>query len=319
MTADSDPPVYARATQAPWREILRHRWSGRRDRALVLLDRDGLYHQVGHRRRARADEDPDLEGPVAVRAGLRGFDDAYLVELDERSGTRAVGLSTPYGTKSVDVHVLWWVHDAVNAVRARTVRGWLPVRKDLEQRLRQLKEQFATTGHGLTEAELMHYLATPHLLPHCGLGYRVTDVSAREHDAELRLGEPDGADVPYNWMDKSEDEYAFCRRAVQEGPVSLAALWLARHPDQVREVLDWAVGHAELLRGETTWQDQLALMLGKLSEQERQELSRMLRDRLIALGRRVPGPGPQGAGPEFVKIRSQANGWAGGVANGSPV
>ncbi|MFJ2867980.1 hypothetical protein [Kitasatospora sp. NPDC087314] len=319
MTADSDPPVYTRATQAPWREILRHRWSGRRDRALVLQDRDGLYHLSGHRRRALAGEDPEADGQLAAPRGLRGFVGAYLVDLDERSGTRAAGLPTPYGTESVDIHVLWWVHDAANVVRTRTARGWLPVRKDLDRRLRQLREQFATAGHRLSAAELMQYLAAPHLMPDCGLGYRVTDVSAREHDAELRLGDPDGADVPYNWTDRSQDEYAFCRRAVQEGPVSLAALWLARHPEQVRDVLDWAVGHADLLRGETTWQDQLAMMLGTLSNQEQQEMSRMLRDRLVSLGRRVPGPGPQSPGPEFVKIRSQANGWAGGVANGRPV
>ncbi|MFJ8622089.1 hypothetical protein ACIRD3_04510 [Kitasatospora sp. NPDC093550] len=313
MTNETDSPVYTQATRAPWREILRHRWSGRRDRVLVLRDRDGHHHQLGARRRSVPE---GQGGGSGARVGLRGFDRAYLVELDERSNVGAVGLPTPYGTEPLEVDVLWWVHDAAQVVRTGTSRGWRPVRKDLDRRLHQLKEQFAAAGAQLGAHELAQYLAAPCVLSECGLSYRVTDVSAREHGTEPRLGEPHAANL---WIDTSPAEYEFCRRSVQDGPVALAALWLARKPDEVREVLDWAVGHADLLRGETTWQDQLAGMLGTLTAQEQQELSRMLRDRLVALGRKVPGPGPQAPGPEFVKIRSQANGWTpGAVPNGSP-
>ncbi|MEV7774302.1 hypothetical protein [Kitasatospora sp. NPDC086791] len=332
MTSVIDRPVYTQATRAPWREILRHRWSGRRDRALVVRDRAGLHHLLGERRPRPTEPGPGTgpgtEGGAAGRPGLRGFDRAYLVELDERPGVRAVGLPTPYGMESVEVHVLWWVQDAAQVVRTGTSRGWHPVRKDLEGRLRRLDDQFAAAQTRLGPAELVQYLSVPYVLPHVGLAYRVTDVFTREHGNELRLGEPGTMDVPFDWMAKSQEEYAFCRRAVQEGPVFLAGLWLARRPDEVREVLDWAVNHADLLRGETTWQDQLAGMLGTLTAQEREELSRMLRDRLQALGRKVPGPAPTpapaaapspqggGPGPEFVKIRSQVNGWSGGVPNG---
>ncbi|MER7755312.1 hypothetical protein [Kitasatospora sp. NPDC097643] len=325
MTAETDQPVYLRAAHAPWREILRHRWSGRRDRALVLRDRDGLYHLLGdraHHGTSGEEFGPEAGRPRVARLGLRGFDRAYLVELDERQGSRGVGLPTSYGMESMELHVLWWVHDAAQVVRTRTVRGWLAVRKDLDQRLRHLKEQCAAAGVGLGANELMQYLAAPHLMPNCGLGYRVADVSARENGGELRLGEPDGADLPYAWSERSQDEYAFCRRAVQDGPVALAALWLARHPDEVRQVLDWSVDHAELLRGETTWQDQMAVLLGRLTGQEQQELSHVLRERLVALGRRVPGPGtgaaPQGPGTDLGKTRARANGWHNGVANGRP-
>ncbi|WP_224281079.1 hypothetical protein [Streptomyces sp. LS1784] len=316
MTVENDPPVYTQATRAPWREILWHRWSGRRDRALVLRDRAGMYHRLGESRTRPADVGE--QGGSAARLGLRGFDRAYLVELDERPGVRAVRLPTPYGTESVEVHVLWWVQDAAQAVRTRTSRGWLPVRKDLEGRLRQLNDQFAAAQTRLGPDELVQYLAAPYALPHFGLGYRVTDVFAREHGNELRLGEPDAMDVPFDWTAKSQEEYAFCRRAVQDGPLALAGLWLARKPDEVRDVLDWVVIHADLLRGETTWQDQMAGMLGKLTTQEQEEISKVLRDRLVSLGRQVPGPAPQAPGPDFVKIRPHVNGWAGGVPNGSP-
>ncbi|WP_316528633.1 hypothetical protein [Kitasatospora brasiliensis] len=322
MTLGTDPPVYTQATRAPWREILWHRLSGRRDRALVLGDRHGLYHQLGKGRRRLAGLGE--EGGVAARLGLRGFDQAFLVDLAERPGERVIGLRTPYGRETLEVHFLWWVHDAARVVQTRTSRGELPVRKDLDARLGQLKEQSAAAGTRLGPEELVHYLAAPYVLPHYGLGYRVTDVSARERGNELRLGEPDSTDVPFDWSVKSEEEYAFCRRYVQDGPVALAALWLARKPDEVRDVLDWVVNHADLLRGETTWQDKMALMLGRLTEPEQEELSTVLRDRLVALGRQVPGPAqqspqpPHPPGPGFTKFHPHVNGWSGGVPNGVP-
>ncbi|MER5354328.1 hypothetical protein ABT093_28865 [Kitasatospora sp. NPDC002551] len=313
MTADLDPPVYTRAARAPWREILGHRWSGRRDRALVLRDRDGLYHLAGPLRRRLL---PDEDGPAAVRSGLWGYDGAYLVQLDERPGVRAVGVPTAYGTESFDVHVLWWAHDPVQVVRTGTVRGWYPVRKDLERRLHHLHQQFAAAGQDFGAAEVMQYLAAPHLMADCGLGYRVTDVGAREHGSELRLGDGGGAAPPRGWSEESSKEYEFCRYAVQQGPVYLAALWLARRPEEVRQVLDWTVDHADLLRGATDWQDAVAGLLGKLTPQEQHELSRLLRDRLVALGRSVPGPPPP-PGAEFGRVRVPADGWADGSVNGA--
>jgi hypothetical protein len=50
MTTEDNRPVYTLAPHAPWREILRQRLSGRRDRALVLRDREGAHHVLGTRR-----------------------------------------------------------------------------------------------------------------------------------------------------------------------------------------------------------------------------------------------------------------------------
>ncbi|MGW4384161.1 hypothetical protein [Kitasatospora sp. NPDC004531] len=303
MPTDNDPPLYARAPRALWWEVLRHSWSAPRNRALVLRDRSGGFHQAG------AQPAVDPSGPTLVKAPssrprLRDCDQAFHVGLDQRTGTRSVGLPTGRGTVSADVRVLWWADDPVQVVRSGTAYGWHPVRKELERCLSMIGNEYANVGKRITAEVLLRYLGAPRRLPDHGLVYRVTDVFSREDSEELRLGEPVEPGAPYPWTDTRE-EYEFCKQAVQEGPVSLAALWLVRHPEQVSQVLDWAVNHAELIRGETRWQDELAGMLGTLTEQEQRELSLMLSDRLSRLGRRVPGPPP----PASDRTASGANGY----------
>ncbi|WP_073810238.1 hypothetical protein [Kitasatospora sp. CB01950] len=281
MFTESDPPLYVRAPRALWWEALRHRWAAPRNRALVLRDRSGGFHRAGS---GRAD-------PAVGRLRLRDHDQAFHVDLDQRSGTRTVGLPTGRGTESIDLRVLWWAEDPAQVVRSGTLHGWRPVRQELERCLGVIGGEYAAVGRRITSDVLLKYLGGPRPLPGHGLAFRVTDALAREDAEELRLGEPAEAGAPYPWTDTRE-EYEFCKQAVQEGPVSLAALWLVRHPEQVSQVLDWAVSHAELIRGETSWQDELAGLLGRLTEQEQQELSLLLRDRLSRLGRRVPGPPP---------------------------
>ncbi|MGX4735684.1 hypothetical protein ACI1MP_35505 [Kitasatospora griseola] len=300
MSTESDPPLYVRAPQAVWWEVLRHRWSAPRNRALVLRDRSGGYHRAGAEQGTWGPEGPILNRFPAARLRLRDYDQAFHVGLDQRGGTRTVALPTGRGTASTDVRVLWWVDDAAQVVRSGTLHGWHPVRTELERCLAMIGNEYAAVGKRITADVLLRYLGAPRRLPDHGLVYRVADVLTHENAEELRLGEPVEGGAPYPWTDTRE-EYEFCKQAVQEGPVSLAALWLVRHPEQVSQVLDWAVAHAELIRGETTWQDELAGLLGKLTKQEQAELSLLLRDRLSALGRRVPGPtppsGPQAAAP----------------------
>ncbi|WP_042507572.1 MULTISPECIES: hypothetical protein [Streptomycetaceae] len=316
MTPENDHPLYARAARAPWREILRQRWSGRRDRALVLQDRDGGFHLVGPRNRSATPPGHygAPMGPAAPRKTLRGYDGAFLVQLDERSGTRNVALPTAQGTDSVELRVLWWVYEPVQTVRTRTTHGWAPVRKDLDQRVRRLVDEYAAGGHRLGTPGMAQHLAAPQMLPDRGLAYRVSDISARESDDELRPGQAGEVDLPYSWNADRREEYEFCVRAVRSGPASLAALWLLRHPDQVSQVLGWVVDHRTLIRGETNWQDEMAALLATLTSQERQELSELLRDRLANLGRRVP---PRGDSPvEQVPPPTGVNGWSVNLAGG---
>ncbi|MBU7597405.1 hypothetical protein JGS22_007105 [Streptomyces sp. P38-E01] len=324
MTTETTKPLYSRAVHAPWREILRQRWSGRQDRALVLRDSAGVHHLAGpgrgHRSAPRAVAFEATEavaepvGAATDRMRLRGYDAAFHVRLDEQPATRPVAVPTRYGTESMDVHVLWWAHDPVQVVRSNTTHGWLVVRRALGRRLRHLWREHAASGQAFGVPAMMQNLAAPDELPECGLSYRVADISAREDDSELMLGEPSTAGLPYSWTDKSREEYEFCKQAVWDGPVSLVALWLVRHPEQVSQVLDWTVGHADLIRGETSWQDEVAGLLGALTSQERKELSELLRDRLGSLGRRVPEQQGSGTNSE----RNRVNGWAGGTVKGQP-
>ncbi|GLV74391.1 hypothetical protein ACH4VS_18075 [Streptomyces hygroscopicus] len=290
MTTEDNHPVYTLAPHAPWREILRQRLSGRRDRALVLRDRAGAHHVLGTRHPRGAEPAMAADRAVSFPGLLGGYEEAFRVRLGEQSETRSVTLPTAYGTESVDVRVLWWVHDPAQVVRSRTTCGWDVVRKNLDWCLHQLEEVQTTGGRSFGAPEMMHHLAAPQRLERVGLTYCVTDVQARDTGGELRLGQPGDAGLPYSWTAHRREEYEFCTQALRNGPLSLAALWLVRHPDQVSQVLDWSVRNPGLVREETDWQEEMAGLLGKLTPQEQQELSELLRDRLVSLGRRVPGP-----------------------------
>ncbi|MFZ4184645.1 hypothetical protein ACOZCG_26560 [Streptomyces pseudogriseolus] len=213
---------------------------------------------------------------------------AFRVDLTERPATQAISLATAYGIEPMNLRLLWWVHDPVQVVRTRTTDSWDAVRRDLKQRLHHLEDTYEADGQGLSASVLMHHLAKSYVFDEAGLTYRVTDIQARDTEGELRLGRASTTEAPFAWTPERREEYQFCLQAVRNGPVSLAALWLLRHPDQVSQVLDWSVHNQSLLRQETSWQDEMAGLLGKLSDEERRELSELLRDRLHALGRRVP-------------------------------
>ncbi|MEU9558973.1 hypothetical protein [Streptomyces fumanus] len=293
MSDESTETLYHRVTRPPWREILSHRWSTAREWALVLRGADGSYHFLGR----RGDPDgsgADLPVPDEATPPVLGGDytEVFRVDTTEHIDTRAVGLPTVYGTESVDLWVSWWVHDPVRLVRTRTVHGWHAVRGHLTGALHRLAEMQADAGSGLGAPEIMQHLGVPQRLTDTGLSFRVFDVRLRETGEELLLGQEEGAGVRYSWTASRRGEYEFCLQALHAGPVSLAALWLLRHPDQVAQVLDWAVDHQNLLSPpRTDWQEELAALLGALTEQERKELSCLLRDRIASLGRPVPGGG----------------------------
>ncbi|MEU3312586.1 hypothetical protein ABZ743_07980 [Streptomyces sp. NPDC006662] len=291
MSDDPSERLYSRAARAPWREILRHRWSATRDHSLVLRDDSGKYFVLGRR------GDPEDTGgyiPLLDEAGTPGvggsYAEAFHVDATEHVDTQAVGLPTVYGTESVDLWVSWWVHDPARVVRTKTLHGWHTVRAHLTRSLRYLAEAQDTAGNGLGAPEVMQHLGVAQRVEEAGLSYRVFDVRLRDVGEELLLGQPEDAGVRYSWTASRRGEYEFCLQALHAGPVSLAALWLLRHPDQVRQVLDWSVDHQDLLSPpRTDWQEELASLLGTLSEQERKEISYLLRDRISVLGRQVPG------------------------------
>ncbi|MFE5873472.1 hypothetical protein ACFQ6V_33150, partial [Streptomyces roseifaciens] len=269
MTDQPAERLYFRAARSPWREILSHRWSTARDWSLVLRDAAGGYFLLGRR------GDPDgtgAYGPTldeAATPGVRGsYTDVFRVDVTEHVDTRAIGIPTVYGTESVDLWVSWWVHDPVRVVRTETLHGWHMIRTHLTSTLRHLAEGQIAAGSGLGAPEIMQHLGMPQCAGETGLSYRIFDVRPRETGEELLLGQMEDEGVRYSWTTSRRGEYEFCLQALQAGPVSLAALWLLRHPDQVRQVLDWSVDHQDLLSPpRTDWQEELALLLGRLSDQ----------------------------------------------------
>ncbi|MET7639521.1 hypothetical protein [Streptomyces sp. NPDC005438] len=310
-----EEPLYRLAPHSPWRELVRHRWSGRRDRALVLRDQMGTHYLCGAGRSEPRDlkalPDTDgyggLERPDPKPRLFHRYQSAYHVDLGERSGTRNVALPTAAGTESLEIHYLWWVGDPVRVVRSGCAFGTQSVRADIDRRLRGLDQDRASQGRPLRIWEVTEELDGRLELEGPGLVYRVTDVRGLEAETELRLGPSGESGPPYSWTANRREDYTFCLRALRDGPASLAAMWLVRHPEQVSQVLDWSVSHGELLRGEPNWEDQVAGMLAALTQPEREELSRLLRDRLVALGRRVPGAkgatsGPNGRAPHSGRV-----------------
>lgn len=297
MTDDTLALLFKHAQHAPWREILRYRWSVQHESALVLRDVEDVYHVLWggrHRQDGTSDAGTGVQadsteaGPEAPRL-RNAYEAVFHVDVAHHGNTRALRIPHQYGPpEPVSLRVSWWVHDPAQVVRTQTTHGWNAVRRDLDLRLRDLEKTYAVDSQPLNADELAHHLVPPRQLGHCGISYEVTDTSSREADDELLLSGPDAGSFPYAWTATRREEYDFCLQAVRNGPVSLAALWLLRQPDQVRAVLDWSVGNKELIRDEVGWEDRVVGLLGSLSEEERQELSELLRDRLLALGRGVP-------------------------------
>ncbi|WP_189448233.1 hypothetical protein [Streptomyces abikoensis] len=192
----------------------------------------------------------------------------------------------------MDIRVRWWVHDPVRVVVSGVASGWDVVRADLDHRLGELEQAWSSADRRLSAGDMLHRLSSSYRLDETGLAYRLTGAHARRAEGDLQLGQDSVATPPYSWTANRREEYEFCLQAVRNGPVSLATLWLLRHPDEVSQVLDWSMRHRDLFQDETNWQNEMARLLGALTAEEQQELSELVRTRLVALGRRVPGPRP---------------------------
>ncbi|QMU67068.1 hypothetical protein [Streptacidiphilus sp. P02-A3a] len=205
----------------------------------------------------------------------------------------------------MEVRLNWWVDDPVWVVSAGMTHGWEAVRADLDQRLHRLEREQAVAGMVLGPEDVLSAIGDA-ALSASGFAYRITGVQTRRMDGELRLGQAGAAGLPYSWTSNRREEYDFCLRAVRSGPLSLAALWLQRHPDQVSQVLDWSLRNQELLRGPIRWQDEMAGMLAELPPEMQQELTEVLRKRLVALGQQIPGAPAADADRSFRPPRDEA-------------
>ncbi|UCM89251.1 hypothetical protein [Streptomyces marincola] len=272
-------PLFTPVARPPWREVMRQRWGAPSDVTLVLRDAEGLFHVLWPQGRQA--------GPAPRAFG--GYDAAWQVLAEEQPGALPFRLPDVHGPpQPVLIHTRWYVHDPVQVVRTQTVYGWDVVRTDLERRLSDLNNDYTTAGRLLDATEVSRHLAMTREIAERGLAYRVVEVRSRTADPDSLLAPSGGGGFPTAWSANSREEYDFCLYALRRGPVSLAALWLTRQPDQVKAVLDWTVQNRPLLRERSGWQDDMASLLGALSEEERRELAKLLRDRLLSLGRGMP-------------------------------
>ncbi|GAA3889213.1 hypothetical protein [Streptomyces sedi] len=284
---DTRRPVFRRATRSPRRELLRYRWSDQPGFTLVLQDSTGMFHQLNDGRVT-----PESGSAYEGVGGRPQYVAAFHVTTDEYQGVRGVRVPHTYGPpEPVSLTIRWWVHDPIKVVRAQMTHGWYTVRADLDERLGQLDKQYAAESRMLTANDIFQQLAAPQPLDHYGITYEVADSASRDSDDELLLAGAETGPFPYAWNPSRREEYDFCVQAVRNGPVSLAALWLMRRPEDVREVLNWTVDNRKLIQGDSRWEEEMVGLLGTLSTEEQQELSQLMRDRLARLGR---GTGPRG-------------------------
>ncbi|MDI5965646.1 hypothetical protein [Streptantibioticus silvisoli] len=294
----TDTPIYRQAPLSGRREIVRARLSGRRDRALVVRDHEGVHHVRWPPRRQAVHptltpEAADTRSqairwtlPALLRRG--GYDQAFHVDISDHPGALTVSLAEPYGPESATLRVVWWVHDPARVVRAQAAYPWDVVRTELGHHVDALSQRYESSGSVFGVAQARQELAAPRLVGDYGLVYQVTDVRPRDAGGEVLLGSSHGGGFPGIWSANRREEYDFCLRAIHSGPAALAALWLMNQPDQVSRVLDWVSLHDDVIQREQDWQHEMAGLLGRLSDEEQLELSVLVRDRLRGLGRRVP-------------------------------
>ncbi|WP_369199977.1 hypothetical protein [Streptomyces sp. PU-14G] len=111
-----------------------------------------------------------------------------------------------------------------------------------------------------------------------GIGYVFLEAFRGEETGPADASAPE---PPAAWGEAHREMYHFYREVVAGGPAGLAALWLLHQPEQAREVLEWTVGHPQLLSGageglapdgmpdEDSWERTLARTLRELSGEER--------------------------------------------------
>ncbi|MEV0598436.1 hypothetical protein AB0I82_03885 [Streptomyces sp. NPDC050315] len=267
-------------TASPMRSLLRHRFSSRVDRALVFLSSEGEDRVVHPRGTSACPYRP----PSLTMVRRKAFGQVCWVSLVEHDAAVDAFDRTPDGwlQPSARRTVTWWVSDPVAAARKRLLEQEVPswIARDLAGR------DGASRISGGDPAQADDAAARPGSVrdmecqvPEVGIAYRVHLPAASPlPDSSTRPA------VPSDWGDEQRAAYRFYREVVAQGPCSLAALWLLRHPDQAREVLDWTVQNQTLLTDKAEWEHSLVGLLQGLSAADRGFVGIKLAELLSGLG-----------------------------------
>lgn len=262
-------------TVSPLRSLLRHRFSSRVDRALVFLSPSG-DDRVVHPRGVRA---CPYREPTLTMVGRRAFDRVSWVRMAEHSAPMEFACPDSGGWPQPPSQgtATWWVSEPVTVARRGLSAGDVPawIAQDVARRA-----ELGASGPGMSvqDPETFPVRAgepdgrggEPAVadaewhVPEVGIAYRL---HPRPPSPSSRT--PPGSAMPSTWDAEERAAFRFYREVVAQGPHGLAALWLLRHPDEARDVLNWAVEHRNLLTDEAAWEHSLAALLQGLSASDR--------------------------------------------------
>ncbi|MFC5953577.1 hypothetical protein ACFP51_03435 [Streptomyces pratens] len=252
-------------TTSPMRALLGHRFSSRVDRALVFLSPEG-EHRVAHPHGAGACHH---RPPGLAMVRRKAFDHVLWVSLLEYDtpvhlpDRTTDGRIQPLASRTAAWRVTDPVAAARNRLRPQDVSSWIA--HDLIQHGRLAVNPEYTREPALGGTVRPDSVWGPeHEVLEMGIAYRIRSVVV-----------PPAADsstapvMPAAWGEEQHSAYRFYREAVAQGPHSLAALWLLRHPNQAPEVLDWTIRNQSLLNDRTSWESSLVALLQGLSDHDR--------------------------------------------------
>ncbi|MEU3147602.1 MULTISPECIES: hypothetical protein [unclassified Streptomyces] len=252
-------------TTSPIRALLGRRFSSRVDRALVFLSPEG-EHRVAH---PHGEVVCHHRPPSLAMVWRRAFDHVFWVSLLEYDTAVHLPDRTADGRlqPSAGRTAAWRVTDPVaaarNRLRPQDVSSWIAYDLVRHGRLAAGPAHLENSMSGGTVAPDRVW-GPEHEVLEIGIAYRLRSVIV-----------PPSADsaaapvTPATWGEEQRSAYRFYREAVGQGPHSLAALWLLRHPDQAPEVLDWTVRNQSLLEDRTSWESSLVALLQGLNGHDR--------------------------------------------------
>jgi len=182
----------------------------------------------------------DILGPTA----------AYWVSTGENTTSFSFQLTGAAAGEghSVNITLIWWVHDPRTAVRRRVLDGHSHVRRDVEQRLAKWTSTRYWASLDELEDNLDAGLRTAVALETVGIsyGYGHVELVAQSmpaaHQAEIDdLRWATAVETERQHLERTRLRYY--EELVTDGPQALLAYWIQRHPDDIKHIVEYVRQH----------------------------------------------------------------------------